>query len=99
MVKRIDLFHLPFYQKEAFTGSDRGIRFWIGKSECAQEDTQEQTAVLRTILWPEPFALDATADEKKISRDFAFSEEGLDDAFEWIMGEGRERVLKMHSDT
>ena len=31
MMDRIDLFHLPFYKKEAFTGSDRGIRFWIGK--------------------------------------------------------------------
>lgn len=24
MMDRIDLFHLPFYKKEAFTGSDRG---------------------------------------------------------------------------
>ncbi len=23
MIDRIDLFHLPFYKKEAFTGSDR----------------------------------------------------------------------------
>ena len=25
MVERIDLFHLPFYKKEVFTGSDRGF--------------------------------------------------------------------------
>lgn len=37
MIERIDLFHLPFYKKEAFTGSDRGIRFWIGKTELPVE--------------------------------------------------------------
>ena len=38
MMDRIDLFHLPFYKKEAFTGSDRGIRFWIGKVTVGEEE-------------------------------------------------------------
>ena len=38
MIERIDLFHLPFYKKEAFTGSDRGVRFWIGKEEVPAEE-------------------------------------------------------------
>lgn len=99
MVERIDLFHLPFYKKEAFTGSDRGIRFWIGKTEIqkegaganAEEESPMET-VLRAILWPEPFALDHTADEKKLQKDFPFSEEGLDEIYVWIMGEGRKAV-------
>ncbi|MCD8241244.1 MAG: hypothetical protein LUD73_02255 [Lachnospiraceae bacterium] len=90
MVERADLFHLPFYKKEAFTGSDRGLRFWIGKTEGNEE------AVLRAIVWPEPFALKHTPDEQKISRDFAFSEEGLDGAYAWIMGEGRD-ALKLQN--
>ena len=95
MIERIDLFHLPFYKKEAFTGSDRGVRFWIGKEEVpAEEGQEEKMTVLRVILWPEPFALKHTADEKKIKKDFAFSEEGLDEAYEWILGEGREIMLK-----
>lgn len=94
MVERMDLFHLPFYKKEAFTGSDRGLRFWIGKTEVPCEDPEEETkTVLRTILWPEPFALKHTEDDKKIQRDFPFSEEGLDQAYEWIMGEGRTYVI------
>ncbi len=48
--------------------------------------------VLRVILWPEPFALKHTADEKKTAKEFPFSEEGLDEAYEWIMGEGRAQV-------
>ena len=95
MVERIDLFHLPFYKKEAFTGSDRGLRFWIGKTEIPGE-TEEAAAqtVLRVIVWPEPFALKHTEDEKKKSKDFPFSEEGLDQAYDWIMGEGRTWILQ-----
>ena len=94
MVERMDLFHLPFYKKEAFTGSDRGLRFWIGKAEIPPEDGDgERETVLRAVVWPEPFSLKHTADEKKRSRDFPFSEEGLDQAYEWIMGEGRKLIL------
>ena len=95
MIARIDLFHLPFYKKEAFTGSDRGIRFWIGKVELpAEKEEEESETVLRVILWPEPFALKHTADEKKINKDFPFSEEGLDQIYEWILGEGRDLLAE-----
>ena len=95
MIERIDLFHLPFYKKEAFTGSDRGLRFWIGKTEIPSEKEEEEgETVLRTVLWPEPFALKHTADEKKISRDFPFSEEGLDQVYEWILGDGRGLIVE-----
>lgn len=86
MVERIDLFHLPFYKKENFTGSDRGLRFWIGKAE------KDGETVLRAVVWPEPFALKHTADDKKTSRDFPFTEEGLDLTYEWIVGEGRKSI-------
>ena len=95
MIERIDLFHLPFYKKEAFTGSDRGLRFWIGKTELPSEKEEEEgETVLRAILWPEPFALKHTADEKKITKDFPFSEEGLDQIYEWVLGEGRDRIIE-----
>ena len=95
-MERIDVFHLPFYKKEAFTGSDRGLRFWIGRKETLKEGTgEEKETVLRAIVWPEPFALKHTDDDKKISRDFPFWENGLDMAYEWIIGEGRERIKKM----
>ena len=94
MVERMDLFHLPFYKKEAFTGSDRGLRFWIGKTELpAEEEGGTGETRLRAVVWPEPFSLKHTEDEKKKSKDFPFSEEGLDQAYEWIMGEGRELRL------
>ena len=95
MIDRIDLFHLPFYKKEAFTGSDRGVRFWIGRTEVPREDSgEEKDMVLRTIMWPEPFALKHTEDSKKIQKDFPFSEDGLDQVYEWILGEGRKMIME-----
>lgn len=99
MIERIDLFHLPFYKKEAFTGSDRGVRFWIGQARIPKDGQEEEETVLRTIVWPEPFALQATPDEQKTERDFPFTEEGLDEAFAWITGEGRNCVQNVSSGT
>ena len=62
MMDRIDLFHLPFYKKEAFTGSDRGIRFWIGKVTVGEEE--EAQDYLRVTVWPEPYAWKHTPDEQ-----------------------------------
>ena len=95
MIERMDLFHLPFYKKEFFTGSDRGLRFWIGKTELPSgKEAEEGRTVLRAILWPEPFSLEHTADEKKITKDFPFSEEGLDQVYEWVLGDGRDRIIE-----
>ena len=92
MMDRIDLFHLPFYKKEAFTGSDRGIRFWIGKVTVGEEEAAQD--YLRVTVWPEPYAWKHTSDEQKISKDFAFSEEGLDEIYEWLLGDGRKLIME-----
>ena len=63
MIERVDLFHLPFYKKEAFTGSDRGLRFFIIKK--APEGAE---AVLEVTIWPEPYALEHTEDDKKTKK-------------------------------
>ena len=35
-----------------------------------------------------------TPDEQKISKDFAFSEEGLDEIYEWLLGDGRKLIME-----
>ena len=97
MIDRIDLFHLPFYKKEAFTGSDRGLRFWIGKTDTREEGAEEEKLVLRVIIWPEPFALKHTPDEQKVTRDFPFSEEGLDEIYEWSGSRNEKRKALLPS--
>ncbi len=84
MIDRIDLFHLPFYKREAFTGSDRGLRFRIEKGEDG-----EQFCV---TIWPEPFAYKHTAEEKKKRQYFPFEEESLDRIYEWLTGPAREQM-------
>ena len=56
MMDRIDLFHLPFYKKEAFTGSDRGIRFWIGKVTVGEEEEAQDYLRLAGAICMEAYA-------------------------------------------
>ena len=53
----------------------------------------EEEKKLQVYLWSEPFGFEATPDEEKISRFFAFSEEGLAEAIDWMNGQ-YERITK-----
>lgn len=67
-------YQLNYIEKETQSGSFQGMRFSFFK-------TEEGLAV---TAYPEPFCLAVTADEKKITRSFAFSNEGLDEAVAWL---------------
>lgn len=55
------------------------------------QETVEEEKKLKVYLWSEPFCFEATPDEEKISALFAFSEEGLAQAIDW-MNENYESV-------
>ena len=61
------------------------MRFMLHQAEVEKK--------LQVYLWSEPFGFEATPDEKKISRFFAFSEEGLAEAIDW-MNEQYEEITK-----
>lgn len=84
MIERPELLALDFYKSRPFTGSDKGIRYRIGKEERQQGEGEESKTVLTAYIWPEPFCFEVTPDEKKGSRDFEFSEEGLCEAIAWL---------------
>lgn len=88
MLSRQDFLSLNFVKKEDFTGSHKGMRFMLH-----QEIVEEDEKKLKVYLWSEPFGFEATPDEEKISELFAFSEEGLAQAIEW-MNENYETVAK-----
>lgn len=67
-------YQLNYIKKENQSGSFAGMRFTFRKEEEG----------LCVIVYPEPFCLEATADDKKISKIFEFSKEGLDAATEWL---------------
>ena len=48
------------------------------------QEAVEDEKKLKVYLWSEPFGFEATPDEEKISELFAFSEEGLGCAIDWM---------------
>ena len=78
MLKREDFLSLNFVKKEDFTGSHKGMRFML------HQETLEEEKKLKVYVWSEPFGFDATPDEEKLSELFAFSEEGLAQAIDWM---------------
>ena len=78
MLSREDFLSLNFVKKEDFTGSHQGMRFMLHQAEADDEKK------LQVYLWGEPFGFEATPDEQNISRLFAFSEDGLAEAIDWM---------------
>ena len=69
-----------FYNKKAvLKASFQGMRYQV---EPYQE-TEEEKA-LRATIWPEPFCFEKTPEEKKTVREFPYSEEGLDQVYDWL---------------
>ena len=69
---------LNFIKKLEYTGGYQGMRYMLRK-ESRDEDT-----VLTAYAWPEPFCFEKTDPDKKTIRDFVYTEEGLDEAYDWL---------------
>ena len=82
MIQRVQLFPLNFYKKENFHGSDGKMCFRLGKTEV--EEGEDKKNVLRGTVWEGPFCFDVTEEEKKVSKDFPYSDEGICQAMEWF---------------
>ena len=49
-----------------------------------RKESRDEDTVLTAYAWPEPFCFEVTSDEKKGSKQFDFSEEGLCEAIDWL---------------
>lgn len=83
---------MPFLKKSRFTGSYKGMRYVLRKQERVVQEAQgEEPArtetVLEAVIWPEPLNFEMTAEDKKHSRDFSFSQDGLWEAVDWLNAE------------
>lgn len=74
MIDRDHFMPINFFKKEAFTGSERGMRYIVRK----QED------ILEACVWPEPYGFEATPDAQKQKAEFEFTSEGIRSAVDWI---------------
>lgn len=70
-----------FYNKKAVLKAGYGgMRYQI------EQAGEGEGCHLLVTVWPEPFCFEKTAEDKKQRKQFAYSEEGLDEAHEWLCG-------------
>ncbi len=68
-----------FYNKKAvLKASYGGMRYQV------EQYMEGEEKVLKATVWPEPFCFEKTPEEKKESKQFDYSEEGLDAVYEWL---------------
>lgn len=80
---------IPFLKKSRFTGSYRGMRYQLEKkeqviTEAKDEEPAQTETVIRAVIWPEPLNYEKTPEEKKHSRNFPFTTEGIWQAVDWL---------------
>lgn len=89
MIDLSGMISIPFLKKSVFTGSYAGMRYLLRKNEKVIEEAEgdepaRTETVLTAVIWPEPFNYVTTAEDKKHSREFAFSQEGIQNAVTWM---------------
>ena len=80
MIQR-DMLHKPafnYIKKERFTGSIAGMRYALYK------ETRDEDNILMACIYPEPYCFEKTPEEKKSYKEFSFSNEGLEEALDWL---------------
>ena len=86
MLSGIPIYHY-FDNGNAYSGAEGGMRYLIEPGKRPDPDDpsgKKKLAYLTVTVWPEPWSLEHTADEKKTIREFAGSQQGLDEIQIWL---------------
>ena len=78
MINREDILSMEYLKKSEFTGCHKGMRYRL------EGVSKEEGKCLLATVWPEPFNYLKTPEEKKQIAFFAFSEEGMAQAVDWM---------------
>ena len=84
-----ELYSINFYEYgEAYLGSCDGTRYRVAmeplKNVHFTPTDKRDPAVLLATVWPEPLSYGAADPETMISKEFEFSEKGLEEAVVWL---------------
>ena len=84
-----ELDSINFYEYgEAYLGSCDGTRYRVAmeplKNVHFTPPDKRDPAVLLATVWPEPLSYGAADPETMISKEFEFSEKGLEEAVVWL---------------
>lgn len=74
-----DALNLNYYKKTTYTGWMGGMRFLIKR-----EAPEDADPIFHVWIWPGPYIFDLTDDSLKKENTFPFSNEGKEQAVDWI---------------
>lgn len=81
-------------KKLRFTGNIGGMRYMLEKIEKEKPGVTEETPkeermeqLMAAHIFPGPYSYDNTPEEKITSREFTFSDEGYQEAIDWMNAE------------
>jgi len=80
----ITLYSTLYYKRSVYKGSYRGVNFHIEKSG------EDENIALKATVWKGPFILEKTKEEV-FTKEFEFSDEGIEEAGKWI--EEQQKIL------
>ena len=86
MITTEDVLNMNFYKKEKFTGSYKGMRYLLKKDQ----DEEEQD-IFHCYVWPGPYNFNVTPETEKKSSTFPFTEEGKQQAVDWMNEQWKQR--------
>ena len=85
----LDAFHIShwFHNGNSYSGAEGGMRYVIvpgKKPDPADESGKKKVEYLTAYIWPGPWSIEHTAEEKIQSREFEGNQQGLDAAVAWF---------------
>ena len=87
MIEEKDILSLNYLKKQIYTGSYRGMRYLLRK----KGDEKAGDAELEAVVWPEPLNLEHTEERLIQTECFSLSEQGREDAIEWLNRQYQEK--------
>lgn len=76
-----------FHNGNPYSGAEGGMRFLVmpgKKADPADETGKKKVEYLTATVWPGPWSLEHTAEEKMSQAEFDGNQDGLDAAIAWL---------------
>lgn len=86
MLDAFPIYHW-FHNGNSYSGAEGGMRYVIvpdKKPDPADESGKKKVEYLTAYIWPGPWSIEHTAEEKIQSREFEGNQQGLDAAVAWF---------------
>lgn len=86
MLSGFPIYHY-FHNGNPYSGSEGGMRYLIDpgkRPDPKDESGKKKVEYLSVTIWPEPWSLEHTAEEKITVREFEGNQQGLDEAVAWL---------------